>query len=125
MEPPTQTRRRMKGILRGLAAALIWGGFQMMTRLGGAHSSLDMLDAAFPRFAVSCLLLPPLLIRSGRRPNARRLLRSSHGPACRKWSGGHLSGRDCSWHPLYKIPYQSMRWMVVNHLRGHREASPA
>ncbi|MET4898562.1 DMT family transporter [Sphingomonadaceae bacterium jetA1] len=65
MEPPAQTRRRLTGILCGLAAALIWGGFPVMTRLGVAHSSLDMFDVTFLRFAVSGLLLLPPLVRSG------------------------------------------------------------
>lgn len=64
MEPSTPTRR-MTGILCGLAAALIWGGFPVMTRLGVARSSLDMFDVTFLRFVVSGLLLAPLLFRSG------------------------------------------------------------
>lgn len=54
---------RLPGIACGLAAALIWGGFPVMTRLGVAYSSLDMYDVTFLRFAVSGVLLAPFLLR--------------------------------------------------------------
>lgn len=56
---------RVSGIACGFAAALIWGGFPVMTRLGVAYSSLDMYDVTFLRFAVSGVLLAPVLLRQG------------------------------------------------------------
>jgi drug/metabolite transporter (DMT)-like permease len=55
------------GVLCGLAAALIWGGFPVMTRLGVAYSSLDHYDITFLRFVVAGTLLAPVLFRSGLR----------------------------------------------------------
>lgn len=55
--------QRWVGIGSGLLAALIWGGFPVMTRLGVAHSSLDPYDVTFIRFAVSGALLLPILLR--------------------------------------------------------------
>ncbi|WP_298957065.1 DMT family transporter [uncultured Methylobacterium sp.] len=57
--------RRLAGIGCGLLAALIWGGFPVMTRLGVARSALDAYDVTFLRFAVSGLLLLPVLLRRG------------------------------------------------------------
>ncbi|MFT3778499.1 MAG: DMT family transporter [Ottowia sp.] len=61
----TERRPRWLGIGCGLAAALIWGGFPVMTRFGVAHSSLDMYDVTFLRFAVSGALLWPVVLRAG------------------------------------------------------------
>lgn len=57
--------KRAVGIGCGLLAALIWGGFPVMTRFGVAHSSLDAYDVTFLRFAVSGLILLPVLLRQG------------------------------------------------------------
>ncbi len=57
--------RRLAGIGCGLLAALIWGGFPVMTRLGVARSALDAYDVTFLRFAASGLLLLPVLLRRG------------------------------------------------------------
>lgn len=51
-----------KGILYGLIAASIWGGFPVMTRYGVSKSSLDALDITFIRFIISGLLLLPYFI---------------------------------------------------------------
>lgn len=48
----------------GLAAALIWGGFPVMTRLGVSQSGLGQDDITFIRYAVSGLILSPFLNRS-------------------------------------------------------------
>ncbi|KAF1047780.1 DMT family transporter [Xylophilus sp.] len=58
-------RTRLAGVLCGLAAALIWGGFPVMTRLGVAYSSFDLYDVTFLRFSVAGLLLAPVLVRTG------------------------------------------------------------
>ncbi|MEH3144132.1 MAG: DMT family transporter [Methylobacterium frigidaeris] len=57
--------RRLAGIGCGLLAALIWGGFPVVTRAGVAHSSLDSYDVTFLRFVVSGLVLLPVLLRRG------------------------------------------------------------
>ena len=57
--------RRAIGIGSGIAAALSWGGFPVMTRLGLTRSSLDPYDVTFLRFAVSGLILLPVLLRQG------------------------------------------------------------
>ncbi|MGS0894817.1 DMT family transporter [Burkholderia stagnalis] len=56
---------RLTGIGYGLLAALIWGGFPVVTRLGVTHAALDAYDIAFIRFAVSGTLLLPVLLRRG------------------------------------------------------------
>ena len=48
----------------GLAAALIWGGFPVMTRLGVSQSGLGQDDITFIRYAVSGLILAPFMSRS-------------------------------------------------------------
>jgi len=57
--------RRILGIGCGVLAALIWGGFPVMTRLGVSRSSLAPGDITFLRFAVSGLILLPVLLRQG------------------------------------------------------------
>lgn len=57
--------KRALGIGCGLLAALIWGGFPVMTRFGVAHSTLDAYDVTFLRFAVSGLILLPILLWQG------------------------------------------------------------
>ncbi len=54
---------QVAGIACGLAAALIWGGFPVMTRLGVARSALDLYDITFLRYGVSGLLLLPVFLR--------------------------------------------------------------
>ncbi|CAB3753935.1 MULTISPECIES: DMT family transporter [Burkholderia] len=56
---------RLNGICHGLLAALIWGGFPVVTRLGVTHATLDAYDIAFIRFAISGTLLLPVLLRYG------------------------------------------------------------
>ncbi|MBZ5791854.1 DMT family transporter [Burkholderia contaminans] len=56
---------RLAGIGYGLLAALIWGGFPVVTRIGVTHSALDAYDVAFIRFIVSGTLLLPVLLRRG------------------------------------------------------------
>jgi len=56
---------RWTGAGFGLLAALIWGGFPVVTRLGVAHSPLDSYDVTFIRFVVSGVLLLPVLLRRG------------------------------------------------------------
>ena len=60
-----KSEQRLAGIGYGLLAALIWGGFPVVTRLGVAHSPLDPYDIAFIRFLVAGALLAPLLLRRG------------------------------------------------------------
>ncbi|WP_175835032.1 DMT family transporter [Burkholderia anthina] len=55
----------LTGIGYGLLAALIWGGFPVVTRLGVTHAALDAFDIAFIRFAVSGMLLLPVVLRRG------------------------------------------------------------
>lgn len=61
---------RMSGLLCGLAAALIWGGFPVITRFGATRAGLDMYDITFIRFSVASLLTFPVLLRS-KRPSWR------------------------------------------------------
>ncbi|MGO4714266.1 DMT family transporter [Bradyrhizobium sp. 2TAF24] len=56
---------RWTGAGFGLLAALIWGGFPVVTRLGVAHSTLDSYDVTFIRFAVSGTVLLPVLLHRG------------------------------------------------------------
>lgn len=56
---------RLKGVGYGLLAALVWGGFPVVTRLGVAHSPLDSYDIAFIRFVVAGTLLLPVMLRRG------------------------------------------------------------
>ncbi len=58
------TSKRMAGLLYGLGAAVIWGGFPVMTRFGVTSSGLDMYDVTFIRFAVASLLTFPVLIKA-------------------------------------------------------------
>jgi drug/metabolite transporter (DMT)-like permease len=60
-----KTNDRLGGIGYGLLAALIWGGFPVVTRLGDTHSGLDSYDIAFIRFLVAGVLLLPFLLRRG------------------------------------------------------------
>ncbi|TGD96062.1 DMT family transporter [Methylobacterium nonmethylotrophicum] len=59
------TSARVAGSLYGLAAALIWGGFPVVTRFGVTGSGLDLYDVTFVRFAVAALLTVPVLVRAG------------------------------------------------------------
>ncbi|WP_193099655.1 DMT family transporter [Burkholderia sp. Z1] len=56
---------RLAGIGYGLLAALIWGGFPVVTRIGVTHAALDAYDIAFIRFIVSGTLLLPVVLRRG------------------------------------------------------------
>ena len=58
-----QVSGRLAGIACGLAAALVWGGFPVMTRLGVARSALDLWDITFLRYGVSGLILLPVFWR--------------------------------------------------------------
>jgi drug/metabolite transporter (DMT)-like permease len=60
-----KTNERLAGIGYGLLAALIWGGFPVVTRLGVTHSGLDSYDIAFIRFIVAGALLLPFMLRRG------------------------------------------------------------
>ena len=57
---------RLRGLLCGLAAALIWGGFPVITRYGTARAGLDMYDITFIRFTVAMFVTLPALVRSDR-----------------------------------------------------------
>ncbi|AZD02837.1 DMT family transporter [Pseudomonas chlororaphis] len=59
--------QRWAGILCGLAAALIWGAFPVVTRLGLTRTPLDAYDITCIRYSVSGLILLPYLLRHGRR----------------------------------------------------------
>ncbi|WP_176047651.1 DMT family transporter [Burkholderia sp. BCC1644] len=59
------SNERLAGIGYGLLAALIWGGFPVVTRVGVTHAAFDAYDIAFIRFAVSGTLLLPVLLRHG------------------------------------------------------------
>ncbi|MEW6644900.1 MAG: DMT family transporter [Pseudomonadota bacterium] len=56
---------RLTGAGYGLLAAVIWGGFPVVTRVGVAYSPLDFYDVTFIRFAVSGIVLLPVLLRRG------------------------------------------------------------
>jgi drug/metabolite transporter (DMT)-like permease len=60
-----KTNERLGGIGYGLLAAVIWGGFPVVTRLGVTHSGLDSYDIAFIRFVVAGALLLPFMLRRG------------------------------------------------------------
>ncbi|MGV2287944.1 DMT family transporter [Trinickia sp. YCB016] len=60
-----KTNEQLAGIGYGLLAALIWGGFPVVTRLGVTHSGLDSYDIAFVRYVVAGVLLFPFLLRRG------------------------------------------------------------
>lgn len=49
-----------------MAAALIWGGFPVVTRFGTARAGLDMYDITFIRFTVATLVTLPALFRPDR-----------------------------------------------------------
>ncbi|MEI2387104.1 DMT family transporter [Breoghania sp. JC706] len=51
--------------MSGLCAALIWGGFPVVTRLGVTSQSLDAWDVAFIRFTVAALVTLPYLMKHG------------------------------------------------------------
>lgn len=55
---------RSLGVICGLAAALIWGGFPVATRFG-VSEALTPEDVVFLRFAVSGAILAPVLMRIG------------------------------------------------------------
>lgn len=57
---------RIRGLLCGLAAALIWGGFPVITRFGAVRAGVDMYDITFIRFTVATLVTLPALFRSDR-----------------------------------------------------------
>ena len=91
-------RSYLKGVLSGLAAASIWAGWSVMTRLA-VTTNMDAWDIAALRFGVAGPLLVPILLRRG-------LARDRLG-----WSGlvviiaglGHLctrgGGSGCSSRP--------------------------
>jgi drug/metabolite transporter (DMT)-like permease len=57
---------KAKGILAGFIAALIWGAFPVVTRLGVEEGgSLDMFDVTALRFGVAGLVLLPFLLKRG------------------------------------------------------------
>lgn len=59
-----QVRDRVWGLLMGLAAALIGGGWQVATRLA-TTTAIAPADLALLRYGVPALLLWPLLLRGG------------------------------------------------------------
>ncbi|MCW5770887.1 MAG: DMT family transporter [Rhodospirillaceae bacterium] len=58
------TGRVRNGVLLGLAAALIWGGYLAYSRLG-VTQGLKPVDFAFLRFSVAGLVTLPFLLRHG------------------------------------------------------------
>jgi drug/metabolite transporter (DMT)-like permease len=56
---------RWTGVLCGLASALIWGAFPVVTRLGITRDALDAYDITCIRYTVSGLILLPFLLRRG------------------------------------------------------------
>jgi len=67
-------RGRLIGIASGIAAALIWGSFPVVTRIGVTDQSLDPWDMAFIRFVVAALVTLPILLRRGFFCHPRRAL---------------------------------------------------
>lgn len=63
----TSSQARLNGILCGLASAVIWGAFPVVTRLGLTQSALNGYDVTFIRYTVSGLVLLPYLLRQGLR----------------------------------------------------------
>jgi drug/metabolite transporter (DMT)-like permease len=57
-------RSYLKGVLSGLAAASIWAGWSVMTRLA-VTTNMDAWDIAALRFGVAGPLLMPILLRRG------------------------------------------------------------
>ncbi|WP_375412442.1 DMT family transporter [uncultured Bradyrhizobium sp.] len=57
---------RIRGLLCGLVAAVVWGGFPVITRFGVVRTSLDMYDITFIRFTIATLVTLPALFRSDR-----------------------------------------------------------
>ncbi|HEY3846852.1 MAG TPA: DMT family transporter [Acetobacteraceae bacterium] len=57
-------RSYLKGVLSGLAAASIWAGWNVMTRLA-VTTNMDAWDIAALRFGVAGPLLIPVLLRRG------------------------------------------------------------
>ncbi|ATA55559.1 EamA family transporter [Variovorax boronicumulans] len=57
--------RRWVGVLFGLASALIWGAFPVVTRFGLTHTALDVYDITCIRYTVSGVMLLPFLVRRG------------------------------------------------------------
>lgn len=65
-DPSLDTKNRALGITAGLMAAIIWGGFPVVTRLGVSGGEvLDKLDITALRFGVSGLFLLPFLLKRG------------------------------------------------------------
>ncbi len=64
-DPKNNATHRSIGIASGLIAALIWGGFPVMTRLGVTDQSLDGWDVTFIRFVTAALITLPILFRHG------------------------------------------------------------
>jgi drug/metabolite transporter (DMT)-like permease len=54
----------LKGAVFGLAAAAIWAGWSVMTRLA-VTTSLDAWDIAALRYGVAGLILAPILLQRG------------------------------------------------------------
>jgi drug/metabolite transporter (DMT)-like permease len=62
---PTPDARLPAGVCYGLAAALIWGAWPVVSAMGIQAESLTAGDLAALRFAVAGLILLPLVIRHG------------------------------------------------------------
>ena len=63
--PEPSALDRVAGVGSGLLAALIWGGFPVVTRLGVTGQDLDALDVTFIRFFTAALVTLPYLLRTG------------------------------------------------------------
>ena len=59
-----ETRRLLLGFFSGIGAALIWGGFPGISRLG-IQGHLNQYDITAIRYAVAGVILAPVLIRRG------------------------------------------------------------
>jgi drug/metabolite transporter (DMT)-like permease len=70
----TSNRNKLLGLLLGVAAALIGGSWQVLTRLAttSATAKLEPIDLALLRYAIPALLLLPLLRRGGLWPHEVR-----------------------------------------------------
>lgn len=64
-QPTTlDTRNQLIAIFSGIGAALIWGGFPVISRLG-IQSDLNAFDITAIRYAVAGLILLPVILRRG------------------------------------------------------------
>ena len=57
----------LAGVLSGVAAAIIWGAFPVITRMSLQDSAIDFLDITFLRVTISGIVLLPVLLYTGLR----------------------------------------------------------